>query len=172
MRTTGKPEAFTETARKVLQQVDPDLPLFRVKTMDEAVAESLRGRALYSWMLAVFAVMALILALGGTYGVTSYLVSQRSREIGIRLAIGARPGDIFGAVMRASARAIVIGVVLGVAAAIALARLLGDLLFGVSPADPVVLGLATFTLLVAALLANWVPARRASKTDPMLSLRI
>jgi putative ABC transport system permease protein len=123
-------------------------------------------------MLAIFAVMALILALGGTYGVTSYLVSQRSREIGIRLAIGARPGDIFSAVMRTSARAIVIGVVLGVAAAIALAKLLGDLLFGVSPADPVVLGLATFTLLVAALLANWVPARRASKTDPMLSLRI
>src|SRR4030095_2928468 len=169
---TGNPEAFTETARKFLQQVDPDLPLFRVKTMDEAVAESLRGRALYSWMLAIFAVMALILALGGTYGVTSYLVSQRSREIGIRLAIGARAGDIFSAVIRPSARAIVIGVVLGVAAAIALARLVGDLLFGVSPADPVVLGLSPFPLLVAALLANWVPARRASKTDPMLSLRI
>src|SRR4030095_11874470 len=98
-------------------------PLFRVKTMDEAVAESLRGRALYSWMLAIFAVMALILALGGNYGVHAYLVSQRAREIGIRLAIGARPGDIFSAVIRTSARAIVIGVVLGVARAIALARL-------------------------------------------------
>ena len=172
VRTTGDPGAFTETARKVVQEVDSDLPLYRVRTMDQAIAESVRGRALYSWMLAVFAVMALILALGGTYGVTSYLVSQRSREIGIRLAIGARPTDIFGAVMRTSARAVVVGIGVGVAVAVVLARLLGDLLFGVSPDDPTVLAMATLTLLVAALLANWLPARRAARTDPMLSLRI
>jgi ABC-type antimicrobial peptide transport system permease subunit len=122
-------------------------------------------------MLAVFAVMALVLAVGGTYGVTSYLVNQRSREIGIRLAIGAGPRDIFGAVLRTSARAVAIGILLGAAGAVALAGLLGDLLFGVSPGDPLVLGLATTTLLIAALLANWLPARRAAKTDPMLSLR-
>ena len=110
-------------------------------------------------------------SVGGTYGVTSYLVNQRSREIGIRLAIGAGPRDIFGAVLRTSARSVVIGVTLGAAAAIALAQLLGDLLFGVSPADPFVLGIATSTLLVAALLANWLPARRAARTDPMVSLR-
>ena len=110
-------------------------------------------------MLAVFAVMALILALGGTYGVTSYLVSQRSREIGIRLAIGARPTDIFGAVMRTSARAVVIGIGVGVAVAVVLARLLGDLLFGVSPGDPTVLAMATLTLLVAACASS--PERRA-----------
>jgi predicted permease len=171
VRTEGDPRAFTGTARSVLQQVDPDLPLYRIRTMEDAVAESLRGRAIYSWMLAVFAVMALVLAVGGTYGVTSYLVNQRSREIGIRLAIGARPRDIFGAVLRASARAIVVGILLGAAGAVALAGLLGDLLFGVSPRDPLVLVIATTTLLVAALLANWLPARRAAKTDPMLSLR-
>jgi predicted permease len=171
VRTAGDPNAFVGTARSIVQQVDPELPLFRVRTMDAAVTESLRRRALYSWMLAVFAVMALVLAAGGTYGVTSYLVNQRSREIGIRLAIGAGPRDIFGAVLRTSGRAVVIGVVLGAVAAIAFARLLGDLLFGVSPADPLVLGVATTTLLVAALLANWLPARRAARTDPMLSLR-
>jgi putative ABC transport system permease protein len=115
--------------------------------------------------------MALVLAVGGTYGVTSYLVNQRSREIGIRLAIGAGPRDIFGAVLRTSARAVAIGILLGAAGAVALAGLLGDLLFGVSPGDPLVLGLATTTLLAAALLANWLPARRAARTDPMLSLR-
>jgi putative ABC transport system permease protein len=171
VRTAGEPNAFVGTARRIVQQVDPEMPLFRIRTMDQAVTESLRRRALYSWMLAVFAVMALVLAVGGTYGVTSYLVSQRSREIGIRLAIGAGPRDIFGAVLRTSARAVVIGVTLGALAAIALARLLGDMLFGVSPADPLVLGIATTTLLVAALLANWLPARRAARTDPMLSLR-
>ncbi|HEX7780775.1 MAG TPA: ADOP family duplicated permease, partial [Vicinamibacterales bacterium] len=120
VRTAGDPNAFVGTARGIVQQVDPELPLFRVRTMDQAVTESLRRRALYSWMLAVFAVMALVLAVGGTYGVTSYLVNQRSREIGIRLAIGAGPRDIFGAVLRTSARAVVIGVTLGAVAAIAL----------------------------------------------------
>lgn len=171
VRTTGDPAAFTKTAQQVVRDLDPELPLYRVRTMDAAVANSLRSRAVYSWMLAVFAGLALVLALGGTYGVTSYLVSQRTREIGIRLAVGAGPSDIFRTVLNSSARAVLIGGALGIAGAVALARLLGDLLFGVSPGDPVVLGCSAIALAAAAIAANWIPARRAARTDPMTSLR-
>jgi predicted permease len=171
VRTAGDPAQFTEAARRIVRDLDPELPLFRVRTMDAAVAESLKSRAVYSWMLGVFAALALVLALGGTYGVTSYLVSQRAREIGIRLAVGAGPGDIFRTVLNRSARAVLIGGAVGIAGAVALARLLGDLLFGVSPGDPMVLGWAAAALAAAAIAANWLPARRAARTDPMTSLR-
>jgi predicted permease len=171
IRTTGDPSAFTTAARHIVHEIDPELPLYRVRTMEEAVAQSMRSRALYSWLLAIFAGLALMLALGGTYGVTSYLVGQRTREIGIRLAMGAGPRDIFQAVLRTSATAVLIGGAVGGAAAVALGRWLGDLLFGVSPGDPLVLVAAAAALAVAAILANWIPARRAARTDPMISLK-
>ena len=172
IRTTGDPSAFTESARRIVREIDPELPLYRVRTMEEAVARSMRGRALYSSLLAIFAGLALLLALGGTYGVTSYLVGQRTREIGIRLAMGAGPGDIFQAVLRTSAAAVLIGGVVGLAAAVVIGRSLGDMLFGVSPGDPLVLGGSAAALGLAAVLANWIPARRASRTDPMVSLKV
>jgi predicted permease len=172
IRTAGDPEAFTLTAKSIVREIDPALPLFQVRTMEQALAESMRTRALYSWMLAVFAGLALILALGGTYGVTSYLVTQRTREIGIRMAMGAGAGDIVRSVLRGSALAIVIGLTLGLAAVIGLANQLGDMLFGVRPYDPVILSTAAVSLLLAAILANWLPARRAAKTDPMVSLKV
>jgi putative ABC transport system permease protein len=171
IRTTTDPAAFTETARRIVRSLDADLPLYRVRTMEEAVTTSMRPRALYSWMLGIFAILALVLALGGTYGVTSYLVSQRTREIGIRLAVGAGPGDIFSAVLRASARAVLVGAGLGLVAAVALARLVDELLFGISPGDPAVLAIAAVALITAAILANWIPARRAARTDPATSIR-
>jgi len=131
--------AFTATARSIVQQLDPSLPLYRVRTMESALAESMRTRAVYSWMLAVFAGLALVLALGGTYGVTSYLVTQRA---------------------------------FGLLAAVGLARQLGDMLFGVPPHDPIIHAIAAALLAVAAVIANWLPARRAARTDPMVSLRI
>ena len=136
IRTTGDPEAFTYTAKSIIQQLDPTLPLYRIRTMEQALAESMRTRALYSWMLAVFAGLALILALGGMYGVTSYLVTQRTREIGIRMAMGAGSTDIVRSVLRGSLTAILVGMVLGLAAVVGLARQLGDMLFGVPPHDP------------------------------------
>jgi putative ABC transport system permease protein len=172
IRTTGDPEAFAATARALVREMDPTLPLFRMQSMEQALAESMRGRAGYSWMLAVFAGLALLLALGGTYGVTSYLVTQRHREIGIRMAIGARAADIVREILRGSLTWVSVGVVVGLLGAILLAGFLGDLLFGVSPRDPIVLVSAAVALAVAALVANWLPARRAARTSPMASLRI
>ena len=171
MRTVNEPDAFAGTARALVRELDPTLPLFSVQTMERALSDSLQQRATYSWMLAVFAGLALVLALGGTYGVTSYLVSQRHREIGIRLAMGARSTDIIRGVVRGSLAPIGAGVIVGLASAMALASLINDLFFGVSPRDPIVLLTAAAALGIAALGANWLPARRAARTDPMGSLR-
>ena len=122
-------------------------------------------------MLAVFALTALVLALGGTYGVSSYLVTQRTREIGIRVALGARRGDIVRGVLRASLAVAGVGIVVGVAASLGAGRLLESLLFGVQPTDVVILPGAVAVLVVAALFANMLPARRAARVDPMTSLR-
>ena len=183
VRTTGDPESAEAMVRPIVREIDPTLPLYRVQTLERMLADSVRTRATYSWMLAVFAGLALILALGGTYGVTSYLVSQRTREIGIRLAMGARSADILRAVLRSSLVAIGLGVALGLTGAVLLGNLISrsesttsmtntTLLFGVSPLDPTVLVGAAAALAVAAVLANWIPARRAARTDPMISLRI
>ena len=122
-------------------------------------------------MLGVFAVMALLLALGGSYGVTSYLVSQRTREMGIRVALGARRGDISRAVLKGSLGVVAAGVVIGVAGAVGAGRFLASLLFGVPPYDGVILAIAAIALFSTGLLANWLPARKASRVDPMVSLR-
>ena len=182
VRTKGDPESATSTVRQIVGEIDRTLPLYRVQTMERAIADSLRTRATYSWMLAVFAGLAFVLALGGTYGVTSYLVTQRTREIGIRMAMGARSADILRAVLRGSLSPIGLGVALGLASAVWLASLLTgaettpssaapNLLFGVSPGDPSVIAGAAMLLALAALVANWIPARRAARTDPATSIR-
>ena len=171
VRTAGDPAAFAPAARAAIREMDPDLALYRVQTMEESVRRSLAQRTLYSWLLGVFAVMALALALGGTYGVTSYLVSQRTREIGIRVALGARRADIVRTVLRSSLVVVGVGAVLGVAASLGAARAIADSLFGVPPYDAGILGAATAILLATATVANWLPARRAAGIDPMKSLR-
>jgi putative ABC transport system permease protein len=172
IRTAGDAAALAPAAAAAIRELDPELPVYRVRTMEEALARSLSQRTLYSWLLGVFAAIALVLALGGTYGVTSYLVSQRSREIGIRVALGAQRRDVVRAVLAASLVVVTAGAALGVASAIGVARLMADLLFGVSPRDPGVLGLAFLFLVATAALANWLPARRAARVDPMRSLRV
>jgi predicted permease len=181
IRTAGDPESATNAVRQIVTGIDRTLPLYQVRTMERALSDSLRTRATYSWMLAVFAGLALVLALGGTYGVTSYLVTQRTREIGIRMAMGARAADILRAVLRGSLNPIGLGVALGLASAVWLAGLFtgGEqtpsstppLLFGVSPGDPAVIAGAAVLLALAALVANWIPARRAARTDPATSIR-
>jgi putative ABC transport system permease protein len=151
--------------------MDPDLALYRVQTMEQALRKSLSQRALYSWLLAVFAGMALVLALGGTYGVTSYLVSQRTRELGIRVALGARRRDITATVMRGGFVVVGAGAAVGIAASLGAARLLAEQLFGVPSYDARVLSIAVAVLVATALVANWLPARRAGRIDPMRSLR-
>jgi ABC-type antimicrobial peptide transport system permease subunit len=151
--------------------MDPELPTYNARTMEERMALSMTLRAAYSWMLGVFAAIALLLALGGSYGVTSYLVSQRTRELGIRVALGAKRGDISRAVLKGSLAVVSSGVVIGIASAIGAGRFLSALLFGVPPYDVVILTIAAGALFSMGLLANWLPARRASRVDPMVSLR-
>jgi predicted permease len=171
IRTAGDPASFTPTARAALRELDRELPMYRVRTMEESLNRSMAQRATYSWLLGIFATTALALALGGTYGVTSYLVSQRTREIGIRVALGARSADIVRSVLAKSLGIVATGVIVGVAASMGLTRTLSDLLFGVSPNDVSILAGASALLCVLAIVANWLPARRAARVDPMRSLR-
>jgi predicted permease len=171
VKTDGDPEALTASARAAVRELDPELPLFNVRTMEAALSRTLAMRTTYSWMLAVFALTALILALGGTYGVSSYLVTQRTREIGIRVALGAGRADIVRGVLRTSLMVASAGIVVGVIASLGAARLLESLLFGVAPHDAVILSSVVTVLVAAAVLANLLPARRAARVDPMTSLR-
>jgi putative ABC transport system permease protein len=171
LHTSGDPAAVTSALRGVIQQMDPEVPLFNVRTMEQAMAKSLALRAAFSWMLAVFASLAFLLAIGGAYGVATYLVTQRTREIGIRVALGARTADIMRSVVGTGLGVVGVGVGCGLAASVAVARLLGDALFGVSAHDLTVLAFVTAVLLGTALVANGLPARRAARIDPMRSLR-
>jgi putative ABC transport system permease protein len=171
VKTTGDPAALIPTARTIVREMDPELPIYNARTMNERMRLSLTLRAAYSWLLVVFAGIALLLALGGSYGVTSYLVSQRTRELGIRLALGARRRDISRAVLKGSIAIIGIGVTIGVIGAIGAGRFLSSLLFGVPPYDALILTIAVAALGASGFLANWLPARRASRVDPMISLR-
>ncbi len=170
-KTTGVPSAIARSVRAMMRELDPELPLFNVRTMEDALRRSMAIRTVYSWMLAVFACMAVVLALGGTYGVTSYLVTQRLREIGIRVALGARRGDIVRSVLKGSLAVVGAGIVLGLLASVPVAGMLSGLLFGVSPTDVVIIAGAAAVLITTALLANVIPARRAAGVDPMISLR-
>jgi hypothetical protein len=171
LKLTGDPAAVAGAVHAAIREVDPEIPAYDMRTMDERLTQSRSLRAAYSWMLGVFAVMALVLALGGSYGVTSYLVSQRTRELGIRVALGAKRSDISRAVLKGSLAVVSFGVIIGVAGAIGAGRFLSSLLFGVPPYDALILAIAAVALFSTGLLANWIPARRAARVDPMVSLR-
>jgi len=171
LKMAGDPAAIASAAGAAMRDVDPEIPAYDMRTMDERLARSRSLRAAYSWMLGVFAVMALVLALGGSYGVTSYLVSQRTRELGIRVALGAKRSDISRTVLEGSLAIVSIGVIIGIAGAIGAGRFLASLLFGVPPYDALILAIAAIALATTGFLANWLPARRASRVDPMVSLR-
>jgi predicted permease len=171
IHTAGDPLSVVPALRELLRQMDPDVPLSRPRTMAESIRQSMALRAALSWMLAVFASLAFVLAIGGAYGVATYLVTQRTREIGIRVALGARTRDIMRNVVASGVTVVLAGVACGLAASVAVARLLGDALFGVSAFDVTVLAFVTAVLGATALLANGLPARRAARVDPMRSLR-
>jgi predicted permease len=171
LRAARDPASIAPAARAALREIDPELPAYNMRTMDERLALSRSLRAAYSWLLGVFAVMALLLALGGSYGVTSYVVSQQTRELGIRVALGASRGDISRSVLRGSLAVVATGVIIGVTGAVGAGRFLASLLFGVPPYDALILTIAAGALFTAGLLANWLPARRAARVDPMVSLR-
>jgi ABC-type antimicrobial peptide transport system permease subunit len=162
----------TSAIRGAVQSVDPGQPIFNVQTMDEVVANSLSDHRTYLWLLATFAGVALVLATAGIYGVTSYLVTQRTREMGIRLALGATPASLQRLVVRQGAVVAVIGTVIGLVAAFALTRVLASVLYGVSATDPVTFIVVAAMLIGVALAASLIPARRAARGNPMIALRV
>ena len=170
LRSAIEPRMLVGPAREVLRQLDPDLPMYDVRTMTDRLEESIWARRAYSWLFAVFAIMAVVLAAAGIYGVVSYAVSQRTQEIGIRMALGAQPGQVLRQTLRSGMLLVSIGVAIGLAGALAALRLLQTLLFGVSFTDPLIYGMVVLGVALIGLLANFVPAKRASSVDPMRAL--
>lgn len=171
VRTAQDPHMLIPGAREVLRRMDADLPMFQVETMGEKLDRSLWTRRASSWLFVIFAGVALILAVAGTYGVLAYAVSQRSREIAIRMALGAEPRRVLGQVLRQGMTLVIAGIVVGIAAAVGAASLLKTQLFGVSARDPLTYALVVVGLCAVALVANLIPARRAANVDPMTALR-
>jgi len=171
IRTAASPEALEGAVRQEIQAVDPDLPVFGVRSLRSIISDSLASRRFAMQILGIFAATALLLAAIGIYGVMAYFVSQRVREIGVRMALGAQRGDVLKLVVRQGMSLALAGVVVGLLASIGLARLISGLLFGVSASDPITLAMFTILLAGVALLANYIPARRAAMVDPMVALR-
>jgi putative ABC transport system permease protein len=159
------------TVRSQVHSLDSSLALFRVRTMDEVISRSMSDTRYQSTLLLSFAVLALLLTAVGIYGVMAYAVTQRTHEIGIRLALGAHPGEILRLILRHGAQTTLAGIVVGIAGALALTRFLATLLFGVEPEDPFTFIVVAVFLAVIGLLASYIPARRATKVDPMVALR-
>ena len=167
----GAPAGWTGAFRDAVSRLDPNVALLEVRSMEEAVARSLARRTGAMSLLLVAALVATMLAMLGLYAVVSYLVTERRREIGIRLALGAKSTEVKRLVQSQSARLALLGLALGAVGAGGLTRLLRAQLFGVAPTDPVALGGAALVLAMLALIATWLPARRATKVDPIEALR-
>jgi predicted permease len=171
IRTAVQPASVTDEVRTAITSVERALPVYDVLTMEQVIDKSLASRRLNLWLLTIFAGMALVLSATGLYGVISYLVAQRTREIGVRMALGAQTWDVIGLVMRQGAVLIGAGILLGLLGAAAFTRVLESLLYGVSARDPLTYATLAAVLAVVALVATWLPARRASQVDPILAIR-
>jgi putative ABC transport system permease protein len=162
---------LASAVRGQIAALNKDQAVFNVRTMEEIVGESVAARRFSMMLLTVFAVVALALAIIGLYGVMSYAVAQRAREIGVRMALGAQSGNVLRMVIGQGMKLVLAGVSLGLAASVALSRTIENLLFGVSATDPGTFTAVALLLALVALLACWIPARRATRVDPMKALR-
>jgi putative ABC transport system permease protein len=171
LKASGDPNQLIAAVRQQVKAIDPDQPIYSIRTMDEIRAESVASERLSLTLLSIFAGIALVLAIVGIYGVMSYSVTQRTHEIGIRMAIGAQPRDVFRMVIGQGMMLALIGVAIGLLLAFALTRLMTTMLFGVEPTDPATFAAIAVLLTVVALVACYVPGRRATKVDPVVSLR-
>jgi putative ABC transport system permease protein len=171
VRASGDPLALGAAVKREMLKVDPSLPLTNMLSLEQIVGRSLAQQRFNSTLLGLFAAIGLLLAAIGVYGVMSYVVTQRTREIGVRVALGARAGDVLKLIVGRGLALAGAGVALGLVASFALTRLMKDFLFGVEPNDPLTFGLVALSLTVVALVACYVPARRATKVDPMIALK-
>ncbi len=171
MRTTGDPLALAAAAEREIRAIDPDQPVSDIRTMQQLLADSVARSRFTTTLLGLFAALALVLASVGIFGVMSYSVTQRTHEIGIRMALGATARDILRMILRQGLTLTLIGVAVGLIGAFALTRLMSSLLFGVSASDPITFTAVTLMLAGVALLACYIPARRATRVDPMVALR-
>lgn len=171
VKAASDPNLLINSIRQQLKSIDPDQPLFNVRTMNEIRAESVASERLNLTLLSLFAGIALVLAIVGIYGVMSYSVTQRTHEIGIRMAIGAQPRDVFRMILGQGMLMAFIGIVVGLIGAFGLTRLMETMLFGVEPTDPATFAVIAVLLGTVALIACYVPGRRATKVDPVISLR-
>jgi putative ABC transport system permease protein len=170
VRTASDPAAFANTLRREVQAIDKDQPIYNVRTFDDVVMNSLGTRRVSMQLFTVFAIAALLLAAVGIYGVMAYSVTQRTQEIGIRMALGAQKGDVLRLVVRQGMTLTVIGIIAGLAGAFALTRVMANLLFGVGASDPATFFGLSLLLIGVAFIACYLPARRAAKLDPMIAL--
>jgi putative ABC transport system permease protein len=171
IRTRGDAEAVTPAARNVIRSLDPEQPVADVRPMESLIGTSVARARFNTLLLTIFAVVALLLAGVGIYGVMAYSVAQRTNEIGVRMALGARATDVLRLVVRRGMTLALAGVALGMAASFALTRVMETLLFNVSATDPLTFAGIPLLLAFVALLACLIPARRAAKVDPMVALR-
>src|SRR5678815_1611914 len=171
VRTESDPAALAPSARDAIARIDGAQPIYDVQPLDQLVAKSLGQRRFTLMLMVLFGVIALVLSAIGIYGVMAFAVTQRTQEIGIRMALGARSADVLKMVVGSGMFLALIGVAVGLVGAFAVTRLMASLLFGVSPTDLVTFGLVTAGLLTVALLACYIPARRATKVDPLVALR-
>jgi len=171
LRTRLDPQTLAPALREVVRTVDPEQPIYRVRTMEEELAREIAPRRFSAALLGSFAALALLLAGTGLYALIAYLVAQRTRELGIRIALGAGRGAVLRLVLREGLILVLAGVAFGLAGAFALTRVVASQLFGVTTTDPATFVVVPLALVVVALLASWLPARRAARVDPMVALR-
>jgi putative ABC transport system permease protein len=170
-RTHADPKSMIETIRQTVSALDPDQPIYQARTLDQLLEQNLVPWRFSMTLLCIFAGLALSLAAAGIYGVMAYLLVQRTHELGIRMALGAQPRDVLGLVISHGAKLALIGVTTGLIASLALTRLMSVLLFQVSTYDPATFVAMALVLVLVALLACYIPARRATKVDPTTALR-
>ncbi len=170
-RTSGPPENLAETIRQEVASLDSELPVYGVKTMPKFLDRILSGPKSIAALVTIFGAVALLMATVGLYGVMSYSVAQRTREVGIRMALGARTADVLRLVLKEALILVCAGVGIGLVTAALVSRLLESFLYGISTTDTVTFVTIPFVLALVALVASYVPARRATKVDPMVALR-
>jgi putative ABC transport system permease protein len=172
VRTVGDPRQTIAAVRSEIQSLDPQLPLLGIRTIGDVIDQSLTGQRTEARLLGLLGGLALLLAAIGLYGVVAYSVAQRTREIGIRVALGAAPKQLIALILSQGMAIVAVGVVLGVGAALVMTRFIDSLLFGVGAADPITFIFTALILTAVALLANLIPAVKASRVDPVVALHL